>query len=99
MSSNTPSKNITPLGAITTFFGITEVALTIGATQTKDGIQIALVSFVIFFSTVTLIGFLFIIWKRPHHFYSAEDISKLDANQIDLLLNRLSATTVDKVKN
>jgi hypothetical protein len=54
---------------IACFLSLTEIALTIAATQTSGGIQIVLTIFVICFTVLVACAFFVILWNRPYVFY------------------------------
>ena len=57
------------------FVGLTELALTYALTKSTGGIQIAVMVFVFVFPTLTLAGFLAILWCRAWVFYPPSEYS------------------------
>jgi hypothetical protein len=60
---------ISPLLVITTFVGISELALTAGISTTTGTTQEVLTWFIVVFTSVVAFAFLAILWIKPWHFY------------------------------
>jgi hypothetical protein len=60
---------ISPLWVITTFVGISELALTTGISTTTGNTQQVLTWFIVVFTTAVAFVFFAILWMKPWHFY------------------------------
>lgn len=65
-----------PLSTIALFLAFSEITSGIAATLTAGAIQVAFTAFSILFPILVVIGFVFVLWKKPEVLYAPGDFSE-----------------------
>ena len=82
-----PKQPISPLWVIALFVSLTEVVAGLTVSQAKEGIQIALVVFVIGFPLLVAAAFFAILWWKNWVLYPPSEFSGVDVEQFVLAMN------------
>lgn len=68
-----PEKHFSPLYSLVIFFSVTMLVAIGAAAQTTGVLQALLVGFALLLPLILAVGFLVILWGRPHHLYSPSE--------------------------